>query len=741
MLNIVQKLNGAKFIDLIENYSNQTLSSIIITDPNQMDNPIVYVNEYFTLHTGYRLEEVLGKNCRFMNGALTDKDDLKKVKEAIQNKQSIHIELMNYKKTGEHFWNNICNSPIFDVEGNLIYFISVQQDVSSYKQSEHMFMALNKTLQTIYEGKNLQAILKNLCELVEKTFNYDAKCSILLVDKEQAYLNVGAAPSLPEDYVKKIKKVEIGPNEGSCGSAAYNKKPTLVDDIQTNPLWDKYRTYAEKYNLRACWSFPIFNRNKSEVLGTFAIYFHYTRKPEPFDLELIEKAIQVATIALEYITSHKRIFKLAYFDTVTGFMNQNLLFQTMDSMLQSSERKMQKSAVLFLDLARFKLIVDKYGHAVAGAVIQTFAKRLELALADMIPLQIARYAADEFVFLFSFEEKLQVEQIAKAVLEVAKKPIIHNDDELYLAPSIGISLFPSDASNSDSLIQYADIAMRRAKQQGIHLYEFFAEQMELDNNNDLGLLNDLHKALENEEFILHYQPQVDSKSRKIIGVECLVRWNHNKYGLIPPNRFIPLLEETGLIFAMDEYILRKACLQNKKWQDEGLPKIPMSINVSSKQFLHKNFVETVDEILRETEIDPQYIIIEITENIALNHNEYVSQVIRKLKETGVSVAIDDFGTGYSSLSYLQDYNVDILKIDRSFTWRIGNNSNSENITEAIIFIAKKLGLAIIAEGVETDEQLEFLNFHECWNIQGFLFGKPMDEEKFSKQLQLQNINL
>ncbi|WP_416826430.1 EAL domain-containing protein [Ectobacillus polymachus] len=736
MMKAVQKLARTRFINLIENYSNQTISSIIITDPNQADNPIVFVNECFTTNTGYTQDEVVGKNCRFLNGPLTSTYDLEKVNEAMQNEKSIHIELLHYKKNGVHFWNSIFISPIHDATGKLLYFFSIQHDVTARKQSEHMLNALNKTLQTIYEGKNLHAIFKNLCELVEKTFHYDAKCSILEVDKQKNSLRLGAAPTLPDEYNQNINSVPIGPNEGSCGTAAYFKKPIIVEDIQTDVLWDHYRKFAEGHHLRACWSFPIFNRNRSEVLGTFALYFHYPRKPEMYDLELIEKAVQVATIAMEYVTSHKRIFKLAYFDTETGFMNQNLLFQIMDGMLHSFVRNNQKSSVLFLDLARFKLVIDKYGHAVGETVIRKFAERLNKAFDHTIPIQIARYAVDEFVFLFPFEEKSQVEHIAHAVLEVAKKPIIFNSKELFLAPSIGISLFPSDASNSDSLIQYADIAMRRAKQQGIHRHEFFAEQMERDNNHDLGLLNDLHKAFENEEFILHYQPQVDSRTRKIIGVECLVRWKHSEHGLIYPNMFIPLLEETGLIFAMDEYVLRKACLQNKKWQDEGLPKIPISINVSSKQFLHRDFVKKVQLVLQATDIEPKYITIEITENISINHNTYVTQVIRELKEIGVSVAIDDFGTGYSSLSYLQDYQVDILKIDRSFIWRIGNNSKSENITEAIIVIAKKLGLTIIAEGVEMDEQLEFLNFHECWNIQGFLFGKPMDEEEFAKRLQL-----
>lgn len=726
-VKLLRGIKTAVFLDVIQNFAEHTTSSVLITDPHQEDNPIIYVNEVFTTNTGYTKEDVLGKNCRFLQGAKTNPDDRKKIREAIAAKRSVTVEILNYRKDGTAFWNEIFVSPIFSEDDELLYFIGIQQDITQRKRTHQKLVILNQTLKKIYEGDDIHSVLLHLCKLLEEVFLEEAKCSILLYSSQEGKLYIGEAQGLPDFYNEAINGIKVGPNVGSCGTSIYYNKHVIVDKISESELWRDFWDIARESGLEACWSFLIHEHNSKEILGTFAVYFSKPRKPFPEEIELLEEIVKVAAVALEFHSYTKKINELAYRDTVTGLRNRNYVREELGKEALVHKQKM---AVLFIDLDRFKIINDTYGHAKGDEILQEVARRLTRNLDESC--QIARYGGDEFIVCLPFQFIAEVEKVVDKILDCFKHPFQLNEEDYYLTSSIGISMSPYDSENIDMLIQFADVAMYRAKRKGSNQVVFYSSAMSSENSENLELLNSVRKAVLNQEFLVYYQPQVDAISRKIVGVEALLRWKHPKRGMISPAIFIPILEETGFIFVVEEQVLYTACQQSKRWQEQGRDPIPVHVNISSPHFIHSGFVSTVEKVLRDTGLSPQCLGLEITENVAMNYSDHVMEVFKKLKKIGICISMDDFGTGYSSLSYLQNYPLDVLKIDQSFVRQIGQHEGSEKIVRMVIYLAQSLGLSVLAEGVETEEQLRYLFHYGCTNIQGYLFSKPVPAHDLEK---------
>ncbi|BAU28721.1 PAS domain S-box-containing protein/diguanylate cyclase (GGDEF)-like protein [Aneurinibacillus soli] len=726
-MNLFRGIKTAGFLDVIKNFSEHTTSSVLITDPHQNDNPIIYVNEVFTTNTGYTKEEVLGENCRFLQGDETNPDDRKKIREAIEAEKPVAVEILNYRKDGTAFWNEIFISPIFSEEHKLIYFVGVQHDITHRKQTHQKLVILNQTLKKIYEGEDIHSILLHLCKLLETVLLEKAKVSILLYSSEERRLYTGEAQGLPSFYNEAIDGIEIGPNVGSCGTAVYYNQDVIVDRISESELWRDFWDIARESGLEACWSFLIRAHNSKEILGTFAVYFSKPRKPLPEEIELLEEVAKVAAVALEFHAYTKRINELAYRDMVTGLLNRNYALEELGKEVLVHKKKI---AVLFIDLDRFKIINDTYGHAKGDEILQEVARRLTHNLDASC--QIARYGGDEFIVCLPFQFIAEVEKVVVKILDCFQRPFQLNEEECYLTSSVGISMSPYDSENLDMLIQFADVAMYRAKRKGLNQFAFYSSAMSSENSENLELFNSVRKAVLNQEFLVYYQPQVDASSRKIVGAEALLRWNHPKKGMISPAVFIPILEETGVIFAVEEQVLYTACSQSKRWQEQGREPIPVHVNISSPHFIRSGFVSTVEKVLQKTGLSPQYLGLEITENVAMNHSDHVMKVFEELSKIGIRMSIDDFGTGYSSLSYLQNYPIDTLKIDQSFVRQIGQHEGSEKIVRMIIYLAQSLGLHVLAEGVETEAQLRYMFHYGCTNIQGYLFSKPVPANELEK---------
>jgi diguanylate cyclase (GGDEF)-like protein len=439
--------------------------------------------------------------------------------------------------------------------------------------------------------------------------------------------------------------------------------------------------------------------------------------------------------------SEARIFNLAYFDELTALPNRQLFGQSLERTIEAAKRDNQKFAVLFVDLDRFKRINDTLGHSVGDELLKEVARRLENCTrsTDSVSrfdagdggIQLARLGGDEFVIkLYGIESEDTVSAIAARIISVLTPPFTCEGHQFVVTPSIGIAMYPQDGINAEDLLMNADSAMYRAKFAGRNNYKFYSETMRTKSLHRLDLENEIRKALENDQFELHYQPKADANSWSLVGAEALLRWHHPERGAIGPADFIPIAEETGLIVPIGQWVLREACNQVKLWSNYPFGNIPVSVNISSHQFQSDSLIDDVLGAALGAGIDPKLLELEITESVLLQDAENTLVALNRLKRAGIALSVDDFGTGYSSLSYLKRFPIDTLKIDRSFVTDLHTDQDDAAICAAILAMAQQLGLNVVAEGVETKEQLEFLRHHGCDQIQGFLCSKPLSSDQF-----------
>ena len=436
---------------------------------------------------------------------------------------------------------------------------------------------------------------------------------------------------------------------------------------------------------------------------------------------------------------------LAYFDGLTGLPNRRLFQERLALALEAARRHGRIAALLFLDLDRFKRINDTMGHSVGDTLLREAGERISQCLrrTDCVTrpqendseFLIARLGGDEFIVLLSEIARVQdAARVARRVIKALARPFLLGEQEIFISGSIGIAIYPFDGEDAETLLKNADTAMYHAKDQGRNNYQFYTESMNATAFERLVLEGSLRRALERGEFILHYQPQLCLSSNRIIGAEALVRWEHPELGSVPPSDFIPLAEESGLIVPLGSWVLRAACAQGRLWHEAGRSDLRIAVNVSSRQFGAPGFAETVSLVLEETRIDPTRLDLEITETSVMQDAEENRKILKRLKDLGIRVSVDDFGTGYSSLSYLRRLPLDALKVDRSFLAGVPTDEDRTTITTAIIALGRSLNLTVVAEGVETEEQLRFLREKGCHEAQGYWIGRPAPAEAFSASL-------
>lgn len=435
--------------------------------------------------------------------------------------------------------------------------------------------------------------------------------------------------------------------------------------------------------------------------------------------------------------AESRIRQLAYYDSLTGLPNRVLLLDRLKQNLELARRHKHMVALLFLDLDNFKRINDTLGHNIGDELLKTVAVRLGdcLRASDAIGRvtlggTAARLGGDEFtVLLTELNTAEEAAIVAQRILDALKNPMHLATHEITVTTSIGIAVFPQDGENVESLLKNADLAMYFAKRTGSGLFQYYQETMNVAALRRLALENHLRQAIARDEFALHYQPQVNLITGEVSGVEALLRWNNPDLGSVPPNEFIPIAEESGLILPIGEWILRTACKQAKQWRDLGLPIPRMAVNVSVMQFVHFAFLETVERVLIETGLEPAVLELEITESLLMKDDSCAKETLNALKKLGVQVAIDDFGTGYSSLSRLRELPIDCLKIDRTFVHGITADDSNRAITSAVIAMAESMSMRVIAEGVETSIEADFLRTRACGEMQGYLVSRPLPAEQ------------
>lgn len=443
--------------------------------------------------------------------------------------------------------------------------------------------------------------------------------------------------------------------------------------------------------------------------------------------------------------SEREIHRLAYYDSLTGLPNRVLFKDRVTQALAHARRYQSTLAVLFLDLDRFKVINDTLGHNVGDILLKQVADRLmdSIRHSDSIGRSVekdnthalARLGGDEFtVLLTNIRDIRDAGTVARRILEALAKSFLIEGHEVSVTVSVGIAIFPTDGDSVDLLLKSSDIAMYHAKEQGRNNYQYYSATMNALAAERLDLENDLRKMLERHELVVHYQPQVDIRANRVVGAEALVRWRHPHRGMLMPTAFLPVAVETGIIRQLDEEVLVMACRQNKAWQDAGYAPIRMSVNVSNSFFHGASLTNAIMRALEETRLDPEYLELELTESITMRHVETSITMLQELRAMGVRLSIDDFGTGYSSLSHLQRFPINRLKIDQSFAQDVTHNSANASITRAIVSLAHSMNLSVLAEGVETKEQLALLRQQGCDEVQGHLYGRPMPGEKFEQLL-------
>jgi diguanylate cyclase (GGDEF)-like protein len=427
--------------------------------------------------------------------------------------------------------------------------------------------------------------------------------------------------------------------------------------------------------------------------------------------------------------TESRIKYLAYFDTLTGLPNRQLLMRQMSRAIRVAQKSKTLLALLYLDLDRFKRINDNLGHSVGDALLKAVARRLHQSIrpTDMVRRgSVARLGGDEFVVLVSdLTDEGQATSVADRIRDALGEPFECGGHRFVVTPSIGIALYPKDGADIEDLLVKADMAMYKAKDQGRNSHAFYGETMAIRSLSRLELENDLRRAFEAGDFQIHHQPKVDLASGQVVGVEALLRWRHAKRGWISPDAFIPIAEETGLIVALGEWVLRETCRQLQRWAGTDLAHLTIAVNVSVQQFAHKDFVESVLRTLQDFNVRPQLLELEITESLLLRNVDDTTSCMKRFRAAGLTLSIDDFGTGYSSLGYLRSFPVDNLKIDRSFVKDLSAKGDGGAICAAIIALARELKLRVIAEGVENLEQVEFLRTHRCDQVQGYLMSAPV----------------
>ncbi|WP_024311926.1 EAL domain-containing protein [Sinorhizobium medicae] len=633
---------------------------------------------------------------------------------------------------GRDRWLMTSKVPLRSKSGKIIGIVGISRDITDRKSAERLLEGQARLLEMIAKGKPLTEFFNELVLLIEALLP-GIKGSILLLSEDGRHLLHGAAPSLDRAYSAAVHALEIGPNAGSCGTAAWRGEQVIVSDVYADPLWADYALLLKSSGLRSCWSTPILSRER-KVLGTFALYAHEVATPCEQEQELIAMAAHLAGIAIERKRAEDRISFLAHHDALTGLPNRVLFEEQVDGMLEDIRERDQCAVLAFLDLDNFKLINDSLGHAAGDELLKAVAGRMRASVrkADFV----VRVGGDEFIILLNGLPKerdivlSRLEDIRSAIA----MPLQLQGRSLQVSCSMGVACFPNQGRTAGELLANADMAMYRAKELGRDNIQVFTEEMAARAHERLQWQEELREALAGEEFLLHFQPQMNLGTGRIFAAEALLRWNHPVRGIISPSVFIPLAEETGLIVPIGDWALRAACRQLKAWQDAGLPPLIISVNVSARQFRERNWASRVAEILKETGLEARYLELELTESLIMQDVPGAIATMHALEAIGVHLAIDDFGTGYSSLSALKRFPVRRLKIDRSFVTDIPLDADDMAITSAIISLAQKLGLRVIAEGVESEAQVEFLQKAGCDEIQGYFFSRPLSAEAFESLL-------
>src|SRR5688572_5611345 len=684
---------------------------------------------------GWSAAEVLGKPLPSVPGEQREESDSLR-KRLLGGESFIKYQGRRLRRDGRPIYIDASLGPLRDGSGNTAGIIALAADITDRKRAEAQQAMEHKVTRLLSEADSLEQVMPEIIGTMCVALGCACGARRTWDEAEQkiACAETWNEPSAEIGQFLDASREprSLPPSDGGLlRRVLASGEPQWITDVTADPSFRR-GPEAAKAGLRSALAFPI--RFGNETLGIMEFFSQSSSAPD--DL-LIQSTRSIGSQIGQFMArkqAEARVRRLAHYDEVTGLPNRTMFHQRVASALAGARRRERQLAILFIDLDRFKNINDTLGHDAGDRVLNEIAERLRGCLRESDT--VGRLGGDEFVVLIEdVAEPAQVALVAQKVLAEVARPIALGAQEVHISASIGISTYPADSEDMQGLMKNADISMYRAKELGKNNYQFYSAQMNVHTLERLAMESDLRRALERNEFLLHYQPKVDLASGAISGMEALIRWRHPAKGLISPVQFIGLAEETGLIVPIGEWVLRTACAQNHAWQALGHAPLCVAVNLSARQFSQPSLLEDVARVLAETGLDARLLELEITESMVMRNPAHAVTLLDRLKATGVRLSIDDFGTGYSSLSYLKRFPIDNVKIDRSFIQDLPGDGEDAAITRAIIAMAHGLRLGVVAEGVETDKQRQFLRQHGCVEMQGFLVSKPLGADDFARLLQ------
>lgn len=699
----------------IKKIGSQFDTSYIVRDPNLPGKPIIYVNEAFTRKTGFSAKDVVGKSVSILHGnqQFIEKEQL--IDSDFIALGSVRREVLNFCKDGTPIWFDVIGQTFKDPYRNAVYEVAFQSDITVQKQQEAIIEMQAEIYEGIEKGYAISSLLQEICYKVEQFLPEGSMCSIMYAKNGQLFAL--ASNSLPKEYRELIQGLEIAPNVGTCGAAAYHQQVVITEDVENSPNWIPYIGQGPNpYGFKSCWSFPIVNHQR-ETIATFGVYFKEKSSPSKMEMAFIQKIVPLVLLAFRNAADQEKILHLAYRDQETELPNMNYFHTEVKELDEDANN----GFVAVISPFNYSEIVDMFGREVAALVLKELGQRLNGILEEYTYV-MSRFTSTTLI-LAGNTKRDDFQDIVELLLRAGHFPIKIDRMEIFIPLQIGVVPY-GKGDDVYQLIRQADLALSEARKRNGEQVCYYSPEMDTSIKSNMELQSAIEIGIREQEFEVHLQPKVDMESGRIISFEALARWNSSKLGFVPPIDFIDATEKAGKIDQLELIIIHKVLAWQAKQKDEGKKVYQVAINISPNHFYKAGFSESLLRLLSDYGLPPESILIELTESINLEDVEQAKVILTELAKAGIDCSIDDFGIGYSSLSYLHELPISEIKLDRSFISQI-HKSGTRAVVQTIIDLADKLDIRAVAEGIETYEQMILLRGMSCSVGQGYYFHRPM----------------